>query len=45
MSDDAKTLMYWVSNANACVADNESDALYCSGCARAWAAAIIAASC
>lgn len=45
MSDDAKTLMYWVSNAGASVADNETDSAYCLGYARAWATAIIGASC
>lgn len=45
MSDDAKTLLYWASNARASVADNEADSAYCLDCARAWATAIIGASC
>lgn len=45
MSDDAKTLMYWIGNANASVADNESDAAYCLNCVRRWAVYIIGGGC
>lgn len=45
MSDDAKTLMHWIGNANAAVADNEVDAAYCRECARQWAAHIIDLGC
>lgn len=37
MSADAKTLLYWISNAQANVADNDAEAEYCFKCARTWA--------
>jgi len=42
MSDSAKTLLYWVSNANSNVADNEMEIQHCLACARQWASYIIA---
>lgn len=42
MSDEAKALLHYASNANAGVADNESDRAFCEECARRWAACIIA---
>jgi len=44
MSDDAKTLLHYASNARGDCAD-DSDRLYCLSCARAWAAHIISAGC
>lgn len=45
MSEDAKTLMHWVGNAAASVADNETDRAYCRRCAFAWASHIIGQGC
>lgn len=45
MSNDAKTLMFWIGNANASVADNDADATYCRECARQWAAHLIGQGC
>lgn len=45
MSDDAKTLMHWIGNAIASVADNEADSAYCRECASRWAAHIIGQGC
>lgn len=42
MSNDAKTLMFWVSQANVSVADNGLDREYCLECARKWASFLIA---
>lgn len=45
MSDDAKTLMYWISNAGSRVADNAAEAAYCYACAFRWAMHIISRGC
>ena len=42
MSEAAQTLMFWIAQANVSVADNDDDRAYCFGCARNWAAHIIA---
>jgi hypothetical protein len=39
MSDSAKTLLYWVSNASC---TDDADERHCLECARKWAAWIIA---
>lgn len=41
MSEDAKTLMYWIEQARTSVADNDQDRAYCLNCARKWAATLL----
>jgi len=41
MSQDAKTLLYWISNAESNVANNEAEAGYCYRCALMWAQHIL----
>jgi len=40
MSDDAKTLLYWMQGANALGATGDQP--YCKSCARKWASYILA---
>lgn len=42
MSEIAKTLLYWVSNAANNVDEGEAEQSYCLECARKWAGYIIA---
>jgi hypothetical protein len=44
VSDNAKTLLHYASNARDGCAD-DSDHMYCMSCARAWAAHIIGTGC
>lgn len=41
MSNNARTLRYWVLQAASNVAENEADQEFCLKCARAWANFII----
>lgn len=45
MSDEARTLLHYASNAASVVADNETDRAYCLDAAARWAAHIIAKGC